>query len=295
MATAVAEREKALEFSERRYRTLVETAHEAVLVYDRDGKVLFANPALARMLDMALRDLRTCHIEDFVPERRRPLFAPAMRPPEAGEGAPVELDFKRSDGTSVNVEAIFTAADGRPSGEAVLVTARDITARKRAEADLHRLKHAVEQAAEVVMITDAFGVTRYVNPAFERVTGYRREQAIGRTPAILQSGEHDDVFYKQLWETISSGKVWRGCFINRRRDGTIYTEEATITPIQDAEGNIVECVAVKRDLSREEELEHRLQQAQKMEALGQLAGGVAHDFNNICQAILGFLDFVRDE
>ena len=131
------------------------------------------------------------------------------------------------------------------------------------------------------MITDTCGTILYANPAFEKSSGYTRAEAIGQNPRILKSGRQDAEFYRRMWEVLTSGNVWSGHFFNRRKDGAVYEEEATISPVRDATGAIVNFVAVKRDVTREKQLEAQMHQAQKMEAIGQLAGGVAHDFNNI--------------
>ena len=170
--------------------------------------------------------------------------------------------------------------------------AGDITERKQAEVAQARLATAIEQAAEAVMIADTQGTLQYVNPAFEKVTGYSREEAIGRNPRFLKSGKHDTEFYQRLWAVLTRGEVWRGHFVNKRKDGTLYEEEATISPVRDAAGRIIHYVAVKRDVTREAQLEAQLLQAQKMEAIGRLAGGVAHDFNNILAVILMQTEFL---
>jgi len=166
----------------------------------------------------------------------------------------------------------------------------DVTQRKQAEAERTRLMTAIEQAAETVIITDSDGTIVYANPAFERISGYSREEVIGKNPRILRSGEHDDRFYSDMWRTLARGDVWKGHFINRRKDGTACEEEATISPVKDASGSIVNFVAVKRDVTGEVLLQKQLFQAQKMEAIGTLAGGVAHDFNNLLQIVLGYSD-----
>ncbi len=158
--------------------------------------------------------------------------------------------------------------------------------RKRTE-DLQRLlMTAIEQAAESITITDTSGAIEYVNPAFSRISGYEQEEVIGQNSRILKSGRHDRVFYQELWQTILGGKTWEGRFINRRKDDTFYEVDCRISPVRDEQGKIINFVAVKHDVTEMVKLESDLRQAQKMEAIGQLAGGVAHDFNNLLTVIL---------
>jgi two-component system, cell cycle sensor histidine kinase and response regulator CckA len=168
-------------------------------------------------------------------------------------------------------------------------------ARKTKEAELQRVIMAIEQAGEVVVITDAGGTIQYVNPAFETVTGYIREEAVGQNPRILKSGRQGEAFYRELWETISSGRSWEGRMVNKRKDGTLYTEDANISPVRDASGRIVNYVAVKRDITEHLRLADQFEQAQKMESVGRLAGGVAHDFNNMLGIILGYAEIALYE
>lgn len=168
--------------------------------------------------------------------------------------------------------------------------ASDVSLRVRAEVDRVRLSAAMEQVAESILVTDIDGIIQYVNPAFERITGWSREEAVGKTPRILKSGLHGRGFYQKMWETLTNGRVWKGYITNRNRDGVCYDEEVNISPIMDQNGEIMNFVAVKRDVSVERGLERQLRQAQKMEAIGTLAGGIAHDFNNILFPIIGFTE-----
>jgi len=163
---------------------------------------------------------------------------------------------------------------------------------KRAELAMRRLAIAVEHAAEMIVITDPAGAIEYVNPAFERVTGYSRDEAIGSSTRILRSGEQSDAFYRLLWETVREGGSWSGRLVNRRKDGTRYEEEMSIAPVRDEQGEIVNYVAVKRDVTREVALQRQLHESQRMEAIGRLAGGVAHDFNNLLQAMLSHIQLL---
>lgn len=164
---------------------------------------------------------------------------------------------------------------------------KDVTDTLLAERERDLLMMAIEQAAEGVIITDTQGAIRYVNPAFERVTGYARSEVLGENPRFLKSGEHDAGHYRAMWDTLHRGKTWRGRFVNRRKDGTLLTEDTVISPVRDTTGTTVSYVAVKRDVTDEIKLEAQLLQAQKMEAVGRLAGGIAHDFNNMLGVILG--------
>ncbi len=169
-------------------------------------------------------------------------------------------------------------------------THSDITERKEVEQTLRQLATVVEQAAEDIIIVNTEGIIAYVNPAFERITGYTREEAVGQTPAFLKSGKHDRAFYQDLWDTIIRGDVWTGRIINRRKDGSLIEEDTTISPVYDRQGRITAYVSLKRDVTDQVQMEVQLRQAQKMEAVGQLAGGVAHDFNNLLQVIQGYGD-----
>ena len=170
--------------------------------------------------------------------------------------------------------------------------ARFIAEGKKDKAELQRLSTAIEQSPEAVVITSPDGTIQYVNPAFETITGYSRKEVLGKNPRFLKSGQHDDSFYSSLWKTIQTGNIWEGRFINKRKNGELYTEEASISPVRDSSGTITGYVAVKRDITEELSKEEQFRQSQKMEAIGQLAGGVAHDFNNILQAILGFSEIL---
>jgi len=165
--------------------------------------------------------------------------------------------------------------------------------RKRAERELSRLAMAVRQADEIILMTDVDGHIVYVNPAFERTTGYTSREVQGQNPRILKTGHHDREFYKQMWETLARGEVWKGRITNRRKDGTHFTEDASISPLRSDTGEIVNYVAVKRDVTEEVRLNQRLRQLQKQEAIGMLAGGIAHDFNNILAALMGYTEVLK--
>ncbi len=160
--------------------------------------------------------------------------------------------------------------------------------RARLEEGRRRLNTAIEQTTDSVVITDTEGTILYVNAAFEKITGYSRAEAIGQNPRILKSGEHNLAYYQTMWNTISAGQVWQGQLVNKKKDGSRYTENVVIAPVYNKRGQIINYIANKRDITHELQLEEKYRQAQKMEAIGLLAGGIAHDFNNILTVILGY-------
>jgi two-component system, cell cycle sensor histidine kinase and response regulator CckA len=165
----------------------------------------------------------------------------------------------------------------------------------RTDEQLRLQSVALEAAANAIVITDQEGMIVWVNRAFTRLTGYSEEEILGKNPRVLKSGEQPQSYYANLWATISSGKVWQGEIVNRRKDGTTYTEEMTITPVIQSSGNgdHTHFIAIKQDISDRKLLQQQLQQAQKMEAVGRLAGGVAHDFNNMLGVITGYSELLK--
>ncbi|MGO9123765.1 MAG: PAS domain S-box protein [Terriglobales bacterium] len=168
-------------------------------------------------------------------------------------------------------------------------TFRDITERRRNEDVL-----AVEQSPASIMITDPEGTITYVNPKFSERTGYRRGEVIGQNPRILKSGHSSPDEYRKLWQTITGGGEWRGEFHNKKKNGELYWESVAITPIKDAKGAISHFLAIKEDITEHKAMESQLRQAQKLEAIGQLAAGIAHEINTPTQFASDNLTFLRD-
>lgn len=192
-------------------------------------------------------------------------------------------------------QALFTLANQLSTAAYLnLQQARFIADEKKSKANLLRLSTAIEQSPEAIVITDVNGTIQYVNPGFEKITGYVIDEALGQSMRVLKSGRHEEAFYQDLWKTISGGKTWTGRFVNKRKNGTFYTEDATISPVLDETRTITNYVAVKRDITEHLALTAQFEQSQKMELVGRLAGGVAHDFNNMLQAILGHTEMALE-
>ena len=187
----------------------------------------------------------------------------------------------------VSLSAGIIGLDGKPH---ILAIMTDVTDRKRAEADRTRMITAFEQAAETIVIADDKGIVRYANPAFEAVSGYSRLEVQGKSLTWFRSRDNDPEMIKEARRALGRGQAWRGRLINLRKDGIPYEVEASISPVKSKAGHIINIVVVERDVTDEVRLEKQLRQAQKMEAVGTLAGGVAHDFNNILMAMRGYAE-----
>jgi two-component system, cell cycle sensor histidine kinase and response regulator CckA len=276
---------------EERYRLSFENVTDIIITIDTDLIILSMSPSVERILGYKPQQFIGRPVSDlgiiFTPESLEQAIA------DIGlilKGETISMAIYRfivEDGTIKVGEASGSPIwrNGKIIG--MISVSRDITERKYAEEERERLITAIEQAGEIIFVTDPKGIIEYVNPAFETVTGYTREEALGQTPRLLKSGKQDQAFYRDLWKTISSGKTWTGLMVNKRKDGSFYTEEATISPVCDPVGRIVNFVAVKRDISKQLILTTQLGQAQRMESIGRLAGGVAHDFNNLLTTIIG--------
>ncbi|OGR88524.1 MAG: hypothetical protein A3A86_05400 [Elusimicrobia bacterium RIFCSPLOWO2_01_FULL_60_11] len=163
---------------------------------------------------------------------------------------------------------------------------QDVTV--RAEDQIYLQTQALDAAANGVMITDVKGIILWTNAAFSVLTGYTAEEVKGKHPKMLKSDKQDKAFYEDLWKTILSGRVWHGELVNRRKDGTLYPEEMTITPVKIEGHEITHFIAIKQDVTYRKKMEAMLLQSEKMSAVGRLAGGVAHEINNPLGVIMGF-------
>ena len=164
----------------------------------------------------------------------------------------------------------------------------DITDRKEAEKELVRLASGMEQVGESVIITDTKGVIQYVNSAFENLNGYKRDEVKGEKLSLLKNDKHNEDFYEKIRTELQAGRVWSGRLTNKRKDGSFYEAEGTISPVRGKKGEIINYVSVMSDITEKIKMEKHLRQAQKMDSIGTLAGGIAHDFNNVLAAITGY-------
>ncbi|MCD4678261.1 MAG: cache domain-containing protein, partial [Desulfobacula sp.] len=289
--------EDALKKSEEKYRELAGSLPQVVFEVDATGNIIYINQNAFDLFRYPKDELdKGLNVTQMIiPEDRDRAIKNMQNILNGTKSGGVEYTALRRDNTTfpVVIHSNPVTINGKPTGLRGLLI--DISKQKKMETDLKRRALAIDHSSDTIVITDTNGIITYVNPAFEKITGYSRKEAVGKNPRILQSGNHDKSFYKELWESISRGKTWSGRLINKKKDGSEYTEDATISPVFSDKGKIINYVAVKRDVSEKLRLEARLQQAQKMESIGTLAGGIAHDFNNILFPILGHTEMLLED
>jgi len=277
--------------SEKKYRELYENLRDGSVMVDMEGNITEFNTAFKNLIGYTAEEIHSLKFTDITPARwqvaEKEILAEQIL--KRGYSDLYEKEYIRKDGTIFPVELstyLVRAENNNPLGFWVFV--RDISERKRVEEERLHLITAIEQAAEGIYLTDTNWIIRYANPAFERMLGYDKGEMIGWHSRLLKSGRHDRIFYRNLRETLMSGKVWSGRGINKKKDGTFIDTDVNMSPVRDSSGNIINYVYIHRDITREIALETQLLQFQKLESIGTLAGGIAHDFNNLLMGIQGY-------
>jgi PAS domain S-box-containing protein len=259
--------EESLRESEQRYRALVSTSPAPIVVH-QEGKIIFVNDAAVKMFNAAEeRQLLGTPVVDRVhPDDVDVVKKRIQNISEKGQDAPlIEEKLLKMDGTVIDAEVAASQVilNGKNAVQIVLL---DVTSRKNQERIVKRtldenrkLSLAVEQSPSSIVITDLDGNIEYVNPRFSAITGYTREDVIGKNPRILKSGETTPEEYRKLWETISNGKEWRGEFHNKKKNGEYYWELASISPVKNEQNILTHFVAVKEDITSRKKVETELQ------------------------------------
>jgi len=193
-----------------------------------------------------------------------------------------DIDIKAFSGKPLEIQALAHAI--QQADQTIGVRTRELA---HSDAQLARLASVVEQADEIIVVTDKDGIIEYVNPAFEYISGFTAEEAIGNTPGMVKSGEHGEEYYRAMWKSLNNGKAWYGDFSNRNKHGDIYEVTQSISPITNKQGKITGFASVQRDVTQQRMMQKKLEHTDRVDSLGVLAGGIAHDFNNLLTAILG--------
>jgi PAS domain S-box-containing protein len=281
--------------SEARFRNLFESMGDGVAIFEADDSgrefiIKDINPAgkdISRLDAFVYRDK---NIRDVFPGVKNSRLLDVFHHVWL-TGKPVRIPdtYYSDDRTSGwRTRYVFRL----PTGEIVCIY-RDVTERKKTEKGLLLLAKAIEQTCEAVTIVNENGIIEYVNRAFEKITGFTSTEAVGQNPIILRSKNQDETFYENLGDTVRTSKSWSGRLTNKRKDNTLYEVWATISPVKVTEETL-NFVFVQRDITEEVKAENALRQAQKMEAIGTLAGGIAHDLNNTLFPIMGHTELAME-
>ncbi|MGD9057765.1 MAG: PAS domain S-box protein [Desulfobacterales bacterium] len=253
---------------------------------DRHGRIVFANQAAMRISGLSQSEIMGRSL-DLVFDLTTEQESAIAQCHDHKTTLTLETTAFSKSGSTLTVQLYVSALDPASADSGLAVFAVDVSGLKRTIAEQTQLVTAVEHAAESIIVTDPAGIIEYVNPAFEKITGYSRNEVMGANIDLLDSGQHSKAFFSTIIDTLQRGEIWQGRMINKRRDHSLYETEATVSPIRNKAGSITNYVSVQRDVSHEIRLERQLRQAQKMEAIGTLAGGIAHDFNNLLMGIQG--------
>lgn len=280
---------------EERFRGIAKASPVGIVITNMEGHLLYANEQMHRLMGANSVELAgRGWIQRIHPDERTPILESWF------SSSPVRKRRRELRMISNKKEILWVLGQivelKNSQGDIVgnVLTFTDITQIKEAELAKSRLSAAIEQAGEMVIITDLEAHITYVNPSFEDVTGYKREEVVGKNPRILNSGEQSAAFYEDLWKTVTSGNVWSGRSLNLKKNGQRYTQEFSIGPIRDDQGSIIGYVGVARDISDQLIIEAQLRQSQKLESIGELAAGIAHEINTPTQYVSSNIQFLKD-
>jgi PAS domain S-box-containing protein len=260
--------QEALAESEERLRRIIDTSAEGIWAIDADNVTTLVNRKMADMLGYTVEEMIGTPLFAFMDDEGRSIAARNVERRRQGITERHDFRFVRKDGTplwaELNTSPIYDA-HGQYAGALAMIS--DITEQRQAQQRLLLNTLALNAAANGIVITDRDGTVQWANAAFTALTGYSVEEIVGRKPSLLASGRHDAAFYADMWNTILAGRVWRGELINRRKDGSLYIEEQTITPVRDAQGDITHFIAIKQDISERKRTEAALKYRYDLEAL----------------------------
>ncbi len=254
---------KALIESSESYRKLIGTAQDAIIRIDEGGMVNVWNESAERIFGYSEREIIGKPVTTIIPESYRKQHENGLRQfIKTGDARimdkTVEVYGITKEGIEVPIEMSLAFQKDKDDHYSFMAIIRDITERRMKEGEIKKLSYAIEQSPVSVVITDTEGNIEYVNRKFTQVTGYSYEEVIGKNPRVLKSDETTSEEYRELWETITSGKEWRGEFCNKDKNGAIYWESASISPVKNDAGVITHFIAVKEDITEHKQIEENL-------------------------------------
>lgn len=274
-----------LRMTKRGYRELLALLPEGVGITDLDENLVFVNETFAQMLGYELEELRGMNVFDLVSGDGAGTIRSESSSRLSGVSSAYEVSMNRKDGQKivVRVSAVPRRDEkGKVIGTVAVVI--DVTKERQAEQELRKLSRAVEQSPTSVVITDLDGTIEYVNPRFSVLTGYSLQEAVGKNPRILKTELTPNQTHDDLWRTLKEGKSWRGLFVNKKKNGDLYWEDAWISPIFSSEGAVTHYVAVKEDITHRIMADRETKQSHR--DLELYSSFLQHDIRNDLQVIM---------
>jgi len=271
------------------------SVHEGVFITTLQGTLLFTNPTFCSMYGYSLDELEGKNIFDIVKNGDlADMYGSILSPDYKEHGWEIKLQQMRNTGESFLIHlslSVIRNSEGTPLSFVGFV--KDISEDERISETLRHLSNAIEQSPVAIVITDLKGNIEYINEQFCSITGYAKEEISDKNIRILKSGETKLDEYRELWQTITSGSEWRGIFHNKKKNGELYWDSTIIYPMKNESNVITHYIAFKEDISDQRKLEAQIRRSQRLEVIGTLAGGIAHDLNNVLSPILMAVQLLR--
>lgn len=273
--------------------TILKAAPVGITTFGADGRTLTANAMAVKCLGATVEESHHGNYHRWEAWREAGLIELADR--VLRENAPEAIACRVVNLSGRRIWVDLNFAPFEHGGERrLLLIGRDITAERESRERLDVLDAALQATPSAWVVTDVRGVIEWVNPAFTKISGYTLAEAVGRTPSLLKSGRHTAGFYGNIWQTLAEGRTWQGEICNRHRNGGLYHERMTALPVRDADGKTVHYVAIKEDITERRELEKQLARSQRLESIGLIASGIAHDLNNMLAPIMLAVNLIKD-
>ncbi len=298
LMTEISERKKteqSLQDSEVQFRTIFEQSTDSIfLIEPNTGRIVAFNEKAHQSLGYTREEFIGFKISDFEAVKTEADTKKHIEDILAIRRKTFQTKHRTKEGLTRDVEVTVSVIKVKEK-PFLLSVIHDFTEQRQAEAKDRLSSTVINSAAEAVLITDADEKIISVNPAFIEVTGYSEEEVIGQTPRMFQSGKHDKAFYQEMWNILSATGQWQGEIWDRKKNGTVYPKWLSIIAIKDETGKTTNYTSLFNDISERKEMEKQLRQTQKLETIGQLAGGVAHEFNNLLTPIIGYVEILLEQ
>jgi len=284
--------EERLKSREKHFRDLMENISDVIMVVDKNLRLTYLSPSIEKHFGYSPDMLMDKSIEDIVHSRDRKAFQIWMEEIQEKDEAErnLEIRIQKRSGDSINSEITAKNLLGKEIINGIILSVRDVTLKKRGEEEIRKLAIVMEQTPSNVVVTDINGTIEYVNPAFEKTTGYTMKEAVGKNPRILKTDLTPHETFENMWKSISKGKIWKGELTNRKKNGEMYIEQAIIAPIMNDRGEIVNYLGMKDNITELKETKKKMQEFSNIKK--DFLSNISHEIRTPLNGIIGFLDLL---